>query len=76
MAGIEDFKIWALFVQDEDGTYEGSLRSRYHTINDVAESYGGGGHRLASGVSKLTLENVHEMIEILSKRTLEDYATA
>lgn len=76
MAGIEDFKIWALFVQDEDGTYEGSLRARYHTVNDVAEHYGGGGHRLASGVSKLTLENVYEMIDTLSKRTLEDYAKA
>ena len=74
MAGIEDFKIWALFVQDEDGSYEGSLRARYHTINDVAESYGGGGHRLASGVSKLTLDNVYEMIEILSKRSEENYA--
>lgn len=74
MAGIEDFKIWALFVQDADGTYEGSLRARYHTVNDVAESYGGGGHRLASGVSKLSLENVYEMIETLSKRSMEDYA--
>lgn len=74
MAGIEDFKIWALFVEEADGTYDGSLRARYHTVNDVAESYGGGGHRLASGVSKLTLENVYEMIDKLSKRTLENYA--
>lgn len=71
LAGIDEFKIWALFVEDEDGTYEGSLRSRNHTVNDIAESFGGGGHRLACGVSKLSLENVDEMIKQLSARSLE-----
>lgn len=70
MSGVQEFGIWAIFTQDEDGSYEGSIRSREYTINDIAQQFGGGGHRLASGVSKLTKENVSEIIEILAKRSI------
>ena len=66
MAGIEEYNIWAIFTQDEQGYFNGSLRSRTHTINDIAARYNGGGHRLACGTNTLTLEMVHSLIEELS----------
>jgi len=53
---VRSFKIWALFIeQEEDGSvhYNGSIRSRNLTINDIAKRYNGGGHRLAAAVKKL-----------------------
>ena len=73
MSGVRDFEIWTIIVQDEDGTYEASLRSRTNSINDIAETYGGGGHRLASGISKLSRDDVKTLIETLSQRSIENY---
>lgn len=53
---VRSFKIWALFIeQEEDGLihYNGSLRSRGLTVNDIAKKYNGGGHRLAAAVKQL-----------------------
>ena len=53
---VRSFKIWALFIeQEEDGLihYNGSLRSRCLTVNDIAKKYNGGGHRLAAAVKQL-----------------------
>lgn len=65
MAGIQEYNIWALFTQDETGMFNGSLRSRTHTISDLALEYNGGGHRLASGVKGLTPETMRELINKL-----------
>lgn len=66
MAGIKEYNIWAIFTQDEEGHFNGSLRSRTHTINDIAARYNGGGHRLACGTNTLSIEQVHELIEELT----------
>lgn len=53
---VRSFKIWALFIeQEEDGSihYNGSIRSRGLTVNDIAKKYNGGGHRLAAAVKHL-----------------------
>ncbi|QIK70114.1 bifunctional oligoribonuclease/PAP phosphatase NrnA [Erysipelothrix sp. HDW6C] len=71
MSGIEEFAIWAIFTQEEDGLFEGSVRSRNNTINDIVAEFGGGGHRLASGVSGLTLEQRDALIAALAKRSTE-----
>lgn len=67
MAGIQEYNIWAIFTQDPEGHFNGSLRSRTHTINDVAARYNGGGHRLACGTNTLTIEMVHELIDELAE---------
>jgi bifunctional oligoribonuclease and PAP phosphatase NrnA len=69
LSGIEGIEMWALFTRMEDGVhYRASLRARTMEIRDVAEQYGGGGHMCASGIKSLTIEQVHEIIDILSKR--------
>ena len=70
LSGINEIKIWALFTQMEDGIhYSASLRSKLISIRDVAIQYHGGGHECASGIKNLTIEQVHEIIDILSKRS-------
>ncbi|MEG0958850.1 MAG: bifunctional oligoribonuclease/PAP phosphatase NrnA [Erysipelotrichaceae bacterium] len=57
-ANVEEFEIWALFVEngvDADGEvlFNGSLRSRNTAIDEIANKYHGGGHKLACGVKSL-----------------------
>ncbi len=66
--GVKDFEIWAVFAQNEEGLYEGSLRSRKLVINDAVSLYGGGGHQNACGIKGLSLEKVYELIETLKER--------
>lgn len=70
MDGIQEFGIWAAFVEDEGHAYMGSVRSREKTINTICEQYNGGGHRLACGVNHLTLTQVHELIGALKAQLL------
>ncbi len=69
LGGIEDIEMWALFTRMSDQVhYRASLRSKTIEIRDVACQFGGGGHMCASGIKNLTLEQVNEIIDILSKR--------
>lgn len=43
--------IWLALIDNEDGSIRVRLRSRFVTINDVAEKYHGGGHASASGAT-------------------------
>ncbi len=70
MADIIEVEIWALFVEEEDGTYMGSIRSRDITINTIAQSFNGGGHRLASGVRGLSKQDLENIINELAKTSL------
>lgn len=68
---VREFEIWCLFTEkNTDGRtlYDGSLRSKTITINDVAEKYGGGGHKNASGVKNLTEAAMHELLDDLLKK--------
>ena len=65
MGNIKEFEIWAIFNQRIDANnniiYDGSIRSKYVPINQIASRYNGGGHPNASGVkglSKIDLENI------------------
>ncbi len=69
LGGIEDIEMWALFTRMSDRIhYRASLRSKTIEIRDVACQFGGGGHMCASGIKNLTLEQVNEIIDVLSKR--------
>lgn len=68
---VRSFKIWALFIeQEEDGSihYNGSLRSRDLTVNDIARKYNGGGHRLAAAVKMLDDTLLESLINDLRLR--------
>lgn len=57
--GVNEFKVWCLFTQNDEGLYDGSLRSkREYVINEIASNYHGGGHKNASGVKNLTIEDL------------------
>ncbi|CAM3577973.1 bifunctional oligoribonuclease/PAP phosphatase NrnA [Erysipelothrix urinaevulpis] len=70
MADIIEVEIWALFIEQQDQSYRGSIRSRDITINTIARKYNGGGHRLASGVRDLTTLTLEEIIKELAKTSL------
>ena len=76
LGGVFEFEAWALFIEkerDENGAciYEGSLRSARASINDIANAYHGGGHRLACGVRGLTDETIQSLLQDLLKRVHE-----
>ena len=70
---IEDFVAWGMFSVDKGNgnTIRGSLRSRGPVINKVAEEFGGGGHKMASGVRLKDFDEVDRIIEALDEVCLE-----
>jgi len=68
---VREYGIWVLFVQQDapnQHLYNGSIRSRNVTINDIAIKYNGGGHRLAAAVKNLRLEEIKSVISDLKGR--------
>ena len=51
MDSIKDSLIWIAFIEADDGFIRVRLRSRFVTVNEVAEKYNGGGHDCASGAT-------------------------
>lgn len=71
LGSVKEYEIWILFVQQEapnEHLYNGSIRSRTLTVNDIASRYGGGGHRLAAAVKNLTLDDIQCVIRDLKGR--------
>lgn len=64
--------IWIAFIENGDGTIRVRLRSRFVTINELAERYGGGGHACASGA---TVRSRREMRALIADadRLIADY---
>lgn len=46
--------------------YDGSLRSKTISINEIAQRFNGGGHKNACGVKDLTKKQLDELIQELS----------
>ena len=69
---VKEFEVFAIITEktDSDGTklYEASLRSKTVTINDIAEKFGGGGHKNACGVKDITALQLDNMIMELYER--------
>jgi len=53
---------WLAFIEAPDGAIRVRLRSRFVTINQVAENYRGGGHACASGATVYTEEEMNALI--------------
>lgn len=61
--GIKGAIVWLAFIENADGSIRVRLRSRFVTINALAEKYGGGGHDRACGA---TIHSKREMKQMLS----------
>lgn len=53
---------WLAFIESPDGAIRVRLRSRFVTINGVAEHYRGGGHACASGATVYNADEVQALI--------------
>ncbi|MCI9233421.1 MAG: bifunctional oligoribonuclease/PAP phosphatase NrnA [Bacilli bacterium] len=65
---IEEVFVWGVFSQDKNNnTIRGSIRSRGPIVNEVAATFGGGGHIYASGVRLKNFEEADALVEALDK---------
>ncbi len=64
MESIRGCLIWLAFIEAEDGSIRVRLRSRFITVNELAEEYHGGGHACASGA---TVHSRKEMRSLIAK---------
>jgi phosphoesterase RecJ-like protein len=65
---VREYEIWCLFTEKEkDGKrwFDGSLRSKSITINQIANQYSGGGHKNAAGVKNLDEEKLKSLLSSL-----------
>ncbi len=71
---VNDFDVWALFIEQIDGIkpyFNGSLRSKKIVINDIAQLFNGGGHRQAAAVKGLSFEQIDQVVDHCCKRLME-----
>lgn len=76
MSSIKGSIFWMALIENEDGTIKARLRSRFMTINKLAEKYHGGGHDRASGAtcySKEEMENLLKDADTLIKEYKESH---
>ncbi len=63
MDSIRDSLIWLAFIDNGDGTIRVRLRSRFVTVSELANKYGGGGHACAAGA---TVHSKAEMKQLIA----------
>lgn len=62
---------WHFFVEKEDGSIFCEFRSNGPRVNDIASSFGGGGHFLAAGASLANWGKVDEIIKAFDENCRE-----
>lgn len=72
MDSIRGSLIWIAFIDNADGTIRVRLRSRFVTINEIAEKYRGGGHDCASGATLLRKSEIRKLLAEADER-LKNY---
>ncbi|MGM9642642.1 MAG: bifunctional oligoribonuclease/PAP phosphatase NrnA [Eubacteriales bacterium] len=72
MDSIRGSLIWIAFIDSSDGTIRVRLRSRFVTVNDIAEKYRGGGHDCASGATLLRKSEIKKLLADADAK-LKDY---
>jgi len=68
---IKGSLIWLAFIETKENIRV-RLRSRFVTVNEVAEQFGGGGHACASGATVKNRKEMQKLIDIADKH-LENY---
>ena len=63
MDSIRGSLIWLAFIENDDGSIRVRLRSRFVTVSELANKYGGGGHACAAGA---TVHSKKEMNALIS----------
>jgi phosphoesterase RecJ-like protein len=63
--------IWLAFIDNADGTIRVRLRSRFVTINEIAEKYRGGGHDCASGATLYKKSEIRKLLADADARLKE-----
>lgn len=71
LEGIRGCLSWIAFIECPDGTIRVRLRSRFVTINEVAEAYHGGGHACASGATVYSREEMAQLLRDADARVKE-----
>ena len=61
---IREVICWMVFIEnnDEKGSIRVRLRSRFVTINEIAEKYHGGGHACASGATVYSMDEMQQLL--------------
>lgn len=64
LGGIRGCLCWIAFIEtgDADGAIRVRLRSRFASINQIAEKYHGGGHACASGATVYSVREMHDLL--------------
>ena len=62
MDSIKDSLIWLAFIENDDNSTRVRLRSRFVTVNQIAERYRGGGHACAAGATVYSREEMEALI--------------
>lgn len=62
MDSIRGSLIWIAFIETDDGSIRVRLRSRFVTVNQLAEKYGGGGHACACGATVHTRRELKALV--------------
>ena len=76
MDSIKNSLIWLAFIDSDKGDeIRVRLRSRFVTVNQIAEKYEGGGHACASGATVHSKEQMDELIALADKTLAEYKAT-
>jgi len=61
LSGIKGCLCWMAFIEAQD-SIRVRLRSRFMFINELAESYNGGGHACASGATVYSRDEMNQLI--------------
>ena len=59
---IKDSLIWIAFIESYDKTIRVRLRSRFVTVNKIAEQYRGGGHACACGATVYNKKEIKALL--------------
>ena len=62
LENIRGSLIWIAFIDNKDGSIRVRLRSRFVTVNELANRYHGGGHDCASGATCYSAEEMAQLI--------------
>ena len=70
MKNIEGINVWVLFIEQKDqpNVFDASIRANDVEINDIAQKFGGGGHKFASGVKNLDCDSLLQLIESIKAK--------
>ncbi len=71
MESIKNSLIWIAFIDNADDSIRVRLRSRFVTVNPIAEKYNGGGHACACGATVYSLDEMASLIADADARLKE-----